>query len=50
MTVSALSWALSSWMATGIVAEAAPAPTDSVPEPWIVKSLPLPAVAVPDTL
>ena len=50
MTISAFSALLSSLMATGIVAEVAPAAIVSEPEPWMVKSFPLPAVAVPPTL
>ena len=50
MTVSELSTVLSSLMATGMVAVVALAVTLIVPEFWMVKSLPLPAVAVPVTL
>ena len=48
-TVSAPSRALSSRMATGITAVLAPAATGTVPEFRMVKSLPLPCVAVPPT-
>ena len=48
MILSSASLALSSLMATCMVAEVAPAETDSVPEFWMVKSLPPPAIAVPE--
>ncbi len=49
-TVSAGSSAASLRIATGMFAEVAPEPTATVPELAMVKSPPLPSVAVPPTV